>query len=257
MDRASFLPHFTAFHRRNFCFFADGASVERRALVRVVFRSVVKFVMICATGRAPTHRYLSSIRSWKVQFTDKLGGAMIYVWKLDKLIFPAWVSNICIKPWIGLQMFINCVCHNSVKSGSGGPGGRLLACLPAWEEHDWHENRRGARLRQGTPKQDGLTSTYALTRNISLSTSPLRQQPETKIKCHAVSCRVQRNKCKNDLQIAPNVLRYHRDKRHYKVTREMEKAIINSKPPETEVQKLLITFAKLKKLLPKSITQKW
>lgn len=130
LDRASFLPHFTAFHRRNFCFFADGASVERRALVRVVFRSVVKFVMICATGRAPTHRYLSSIRSWKVQFTDKLGGAMIYVWKLDKLIFPAWVSNICIKPWIGLQMFINCVCHNSVKSGSGGPGGRLLACQP-------------------------------------------------------------------------------------------------------------------------------
>lgn len=53
-------------------------------------------------------------------------GGMIYVWKLDKLIFPAWVSNICIKPWIGLQMFINCVCHNSVKSGwqAGGPLGR-------------------------------------------------------------------------------------------------------------------------------------
>lgn len=75
-----FSPYFRAVRRRNFCFFADGASVERRALVRVVFRSVVKFVMICATGRAPpTHQYLSSIRSWKVQFTDKLGGAMIYV----------------------------------------------------------------------------------------------------------------------------------------------------------------------------------
>lgn len=53
---------------------------------------------------------------WKVQFTDKLCGAMIYVWKLDKLIFLAWLSNICIKPWIGLQMFINPVCYNSVKS---------------------------------------------------------------------------------------------------------------------------------------------
>lgn len=55
---------------------------------------------------------------WKVQFTDKLCGAMIYVWKLDKLIFFAWLSNICIKPWIGLQMFINSVCHNSVKSAA-------------------------------------------------------------------------------------------------------------------------------------------
>lgn len=51
---------------------------------------------------------------------------MIYVWKLDKLIFPAWVSNICIKPWIGLQMFINCVCYNSVKPSKQASGRSIL-----------------------------------------------------------------------------------------------------------------------------------
>lgn len=82
--------------------------------------------MICATAEPPPTR----CRSWKVQFTDKLRGAMIYAWKLDKLIFPAWVSNICIKPWIGLQMFINCVCHNSVKAGGCRPPRRRNFARP-------------------------------------------------------------------------------------------------------------------------------
>ena len=76
---------------------------------------------------------------------------MIYVWKLDKLIFPAWVSNICIKPWIGLQMFINCVCHNSVKPSKQASGRSFLGrdTIRAWRggrrstrrERVWREGR--------------------------------------------------------------------------------------------------------------------
>lgn len=69
-------------------------------------------------GTFATHPRPSALGKCNLQINS--GGAMIYVWKLDKLIFPAWVSNICIKPWIGLQMFINCVCHNSVKSAIRG-----------------------------------------------------------------------------------------------------------------------------------------
>jgi len=72
---------------------------------------------------------------------------MIYVWKLDKLIFPAWVSNICIKPWIGLQMFINCVCHNSVKPSKQASGRSILG-----RDTIWGGGGRSTR-REGRPRR--------------------------------------------------------------------------------------------------------
>ena len=68
---------------------------------------------------------------------------MIYVWKLDKLIFPAWVSNICIKPWIGLQMFINCVCHNSVKPSKQASGRSILGRDTIWGGEGVREEKAG------------------------------------------------------------------------------------------------------------------
>lgn len=81
---------------------------------------VLLSLVLLALGLLLLVLFGSSSCRWKCNLQINAGGAMIYVWKLDKLIFPAWVSNICIKPWIGLQMFINCVCHNSVKRREGG-----------------------------------------------------------------------------------------------------------------------------------------
>lgn len=109
--------------------------------------------------------------------SSRPGGAMIYVWKLDKLIFSAWVSNICIKPWIGLQMFINCVCHNSVKSVANPapskpanevsnqrtnalrtptiPASARRRVLDAWSKHAMSQecrSKKGEQLKRGTYK---------------------------------------------------------------------------------------------------------